>query len=366
MGTPTTSHLFEATHNGGTDSPDDPNLFTIAEIGAATQPYMTSLTTLEELETRALLPTAISATTTVYIGSTNFAQRVGALTLSFSGAIAASDTDYWTIELQRIRANGTAVRLTVKSTQATGGAAIAANTSWDYDSAVWPASLRYVKKGDVFRLVFTKTGVPSNLTDGCAVMRYEPNVTSLVYDSFTRADNATTLGTSDSGQVWTVVAEPTNLPASVFGIKTNGAAVITTCTARDYAAIDAGVSSCSVSGVLSSPAGTGLAVRLVAGSPLTDSTKRPSGYIHTNTTLFRSDNGTLTSLAVFTSTIVAGDTVTIEISGNSFTVYQNGVNIMPSSGAAVTDATYSSTLHGFRYSSGSLNSPLWDDFAVGV
>lgn len=324
----------------------------------------TKVPTLEELETRALLPTAISATSTIYLGSTNFNQRVGALTVSFSGAIAKSDVDYWTIELQRIRNGGTPVRLTALTTQNTGGVAIAANTALNFDSAIWPASLRYVIKGDVFRIVLTKTGAPANLTDGVVVMRYEPDVIALCRDTFTRADSTTSMGSTEDAtpRPWQIIQMPTGTNNAVFGIKTGGLAIITPTTVRCYAGVDVGVTDCSVSATIADPTGHSLAMCISSGSPLSDPTKFPNGYLHTQAAIFRSDNGTLTQLALISPNLAAGDWVTFERTQGVFRIYKNGVL------AATTgvDNTYQSTVHGVRYSSGTNNAPLWDEFTVAV
>lgn len=316
----------------------------------ATYSRRDSTPTLEELETRAALPTAISATTTVYLGPTNFNQRVGALTLAFSAAIAASDTDFWTVALRRIRANGTAVTLASLTTKTTGGVAIAALTGWTLDNVAWPASLRHLNKGDVLALTFTKTGAPANLADGSVAIRYEPNAVALVRDTFTRA-NANVLGTSDSGHTWTVF---TSVPAMTFGIVSNQAAGQTTATVRAQAGINAGLADCSVSAVLLSPATSGIAVRQSqAGIQI-------SGYLHNATQLFRCDADALTAVSTFTDTLVAGDTVTITCSGPALTVYRNGVWI-----GAASDSTYlTQTTHGLRASNPVAGTPLWDDFVI--
>jgi hypothetical protein len=323
---------------------------------------VTTIPTLEESETRSILPTSIAATSTVLIGASNLVQRISGLSLVFSGAVAASDTDYWQIELQRIRANGTAVRIATQWTKLTGsptwkgGIQIDAYTAWTFDSAVWPETLRYLRKGDILRLVFTKTGAPAALTDGCVAIRYEPNAVAPIRDTFSRPDSTTSLGISDSGHTWQVLRTASG--ASVFGIKDGGAALETgSGTNRDAVVIDTGVYDCTINAIWLEVTNAGFGLRMSDGVGV-----NPSGYLIYNDRIYRSDAGTLTGILVFSGgTFVIGDEITIVLSGPSITVYKNGID----QGSVYADLTYRTTKHGLRCAgSVALNTRVWDDFMV--
>lgn len=321
--------------------------------------YADAVPSLEELQEKVTLPASISVTTSVPMGATTFDERVGSVTLQFSGAVAQSDTDYWTATLVRYRGVLTPITLATQTTKVAGGKAVSAHLGWNLDNAQWQPGSRYLAKDDGLVLTLTKTGSPAALTDGVAAVRYEPNVAPAVRDTFNRADSTTTLGSTDTGDVWTVLPPRGANPQSVFGITSQQASVhVTTGSNRDYATIDAGAADYTVSARILDPSTASLAFRLSQDA----TTRYVSGFLHTATTLFRIDAGTLTQLGSGVLSINAGDEVAITAFGSLITVYVNGIQKLQ-----VTDLNYlTSHLVGLRASSPALDTGLWADFQVAL
>lgn len=315
---------------------------TTEDVAAISVAYasLDQLPTLEELVDGRLLSASISATTTVRIGPAIIDQRVGGLSLAFSGAVAASDTDYWSVALKRYR-GASVVTLATKTTKTTGGEAITADTGWSFDAVSWLEVLRRVRAADVLAVTFTKTGSPSALTDVTASFRYEPNVLATVVDTFTRADSATSMGnTETSGVAWSILR-------ATWGISSHQAYCAVAGATRNHAVIDTGSPDVEIS------------ARITAGmsaAGLTVRAQDADNYLTiTASTLYRVVANGLTSLATWSSA-VDGDTLTLKTSGNTVTVYVNGVQV-----AQVTEATYNTnTKHGLRASASTV--PRFDDF----
>lgn len=344
--------LLVPTPSGGTAAAN--RQYVDDQIAALSGVYVpgTEVPSLEELAGGATLGT-VSATSTVYLAPIPLAQRVASMLLASTTSIAASDTDYWTVKLVRIRA-GSSNTLVVKHTRSSGGEAVTAGQAWTFDLSVW-SNVRYVEAGDILALVFTATGVPAPWTGAVASWRYEPGVVAgtpvaagIVADNFNRADSTTSMGsTSTGGLPWTPLR-------GTWGISSNRAYVATS-QARNYVVVDCGHYDVSVSvKVPVAQADGGVAIRMtVAGSLVTGITANLSG-------LYQEVSNTLTQIATFSSSFANGDLMTIKAVGSAITVYKNGAQV----GSATNSTNLTATSHGLRDSVGT--TARFDDFAVAV
>lgn len=267
--------------------------------------------TLEELD-RAHAVGTISATTTVRLAPASFDQRIGSITLAASAAVAASDTNYWTISLLRLRAGASAQTITSRTTKTTGGEAFTADQGWNFDAATWLETLRHLRKGDVLALAFTKTAAATNLSDVTVAVRYEPNVRPVVRDTFARVDSTSGLGTTDTGQAWEAPLTGT------FGINAEQGSVLSLAGGYAYDVFDSGLSDFTYS-VKISTAGTGQGAvfRSVDYNNLFDF--GPNG-------VFKTAGGVVTNpVAAISGGVATGDVLTVVASGPSISVYKNGI-----------------------------------------
>lgn len=166
----------------------------------------------------------------------------------------------------------------------------------------------------------------------------------LVSDTFNRADSTTSLGTADTGQVWTV---PTT--GAVWGISANRA-YLTNTTAQSLAVVETGVADCTVSVTMPVVGDAGLCFRVIDDN---------NNFVLTASQLYKRVAGSFTAVVTF-STIVAGDRVSVVLSGATIVVKVNGADV-----ASTTD-TYNQTAtrHGLR--SHGATAPRFDDFTVAV
>jgi hypothetical protein len=133
-----------------------------------------TIPTLEELQDSARVGD-VSATGTYLLGVANLDMRVGALSLAATGAITASDTNYWDVALLRYRDGAAATIATKSTTTVAPDEGVAAGTAWTFDLIAFDSD-QYLHKGDVLAVTFTKNGAPSNWTGTVASWRYEPGV----------------------------------------------------------------------------------------------------------------------------------------------------------------------------------------------
>lgn len=172
---------------------------------------------------------------------------------------------------------------------------------------------------------------------------------SLVSDSFNRANNTSSLGTADSGHVWTALA-------GTWGIDTNRARKYSP-GAQGYAVIDAGVANGTVQATLQGTVssggagGGGVAFRMTdANNGWFTEADGTSGY------LYKVAGGGFSIVASYGGWVV-GDVVSVVLSGTSIIVKKNGVQV-----ASVTDSFNSTaTKHGLRDYGGNIR---LDDFSV--
>jgi len=90
-------------------------------------------------------------------------------------AVAASDTDYWTVDVGRIPALSSSFGsiMATKTTQTTGGAAFLTNQAWNFDAVTFTAVNQTLVKDDILAIRFTKTGAPTNLQGMVASVRWQ-------------------------------------------------------------------------------------------------------------------------------------------------------------------------------------------------
>jgi hypothetical protein len=91
----------------------------------------------------------------------------------WNGVIAADDTNYWRFTPRRWRA-GSSVEIASKTTQLTGGQAIANRTDWNFDAASFNSANSQFAKGDVSDIAVFVTGAPATLVGFAVTIRYEP------------------------------------------------------------------------------------------------------------------------------------------------------------------------------------------------
>jgi hypothetical protein len=88
-------------------------------------------------------------------------------------AVAADDTNYWRFAIRRMRALAN-VEIASKTTQITGGQAIAQRTEWNFDAAAFNATNGLIAKGDAVDLAGFTTGAPVTISGAICTVRYEP------------------------------------------------------------------------------------------------------------------------------------------------------------------------------------------------
>src|SRR5690349_7097668 len=87
-----------------------------SSMDSSVRSLLSGTPTLEELERAASLGT-VTGTTMTRIGAVNFDQRIGGFTISTSAAITASDTDYWSVSLMRLRAGQNPLTIATRTTR---------------------------------------------------------------------------------------------------------------------------------------------------------------------------------------------------------------------------------------------------------
>jgi len=129
----------------------------------------------EGLDTTVVIGT-VSATKTSLIKPVQFPITVRGVSLVLDNtAVAASDTDYWTVDVGRIPALSSSFGsiMATKTTQTTGGAAFLTNQAWNFDAVTFTAVNQTLVKDDILAIRFTKTGAPTNLQGMVASVRWQ-------------------------------------------------------------------------------------------------------------------------------------------------------------------------------------------------
>lgn len=172
-------------------------------------------------------------------------------------------------------------------------------------------------------------------------------------DSFTRSDNAATMGTpSDGGSDWLYPA-----PAKTWGIAANRARYTGAGESQAIALLESALADCDVQATLSAVStDDGFAVRA------TDDDNYYVVVINTDAiSLFKKEAGSFASAATaYSGAISNGDVIRIHCEGTAITVYQNAVLRVTSSPQSFN---LTATKHGLRSNDSAL-AARWDDFSI--
>lgn len=169
-----------------------------------------------------------------------------------------------------------------------------------------------------------------------------------IQDSFTRSDNATSLGNADTGQPWTVIN-------GTAGISSNQARIASISSDRAIPNINADIANCSVEiqfAVIE--LNMFLAYRVQDISNFWMVQQDVAGKY----TLWKRNAGTFTQMGQFTGTVANGDMIRVVMSGSSIQVYINGTLRISVSDAHLSTATR----HGFG--SPTAGTARFDNFRV--
>lgn len=202
-----------------------------------------------------------------------------------------------------------------------GGNVVQGNVAQDAEIA---ATYRDITGQTVFPL-------PANQISGNVSM----NGTVLVADSFDRADNASDMTHADTGQYY----DEKN--GAVFGITQGQAQRVTNGTsAQNIAVINAGTADVAAEIVSTDFTTSGLALRATDGQTC---------FYTTDTALIRRVAGADTTIITFSSSLAAGDRLTVVCAGNEWRAYKNGLFI----GSATDSASNTVTTFGPRWAASS-------------
>jgi hypothetical protein len=183
-----------------------------------------------------------------------------------------------------------------------------------------------------------------------------------VADTFNRADSATSLGTTDTGAAaWSALQGTWGLSANQAYVAVGDASTVC------VAVVDASAADCTVAVDLSVNGGgnpqAGLAFRATDANNfyLAEVTMGAAG----TPKIYKRVAGTYTAIATGASiTFNGGETLSVELAGNSITVKRNGSTIV-----SVTDSTFpSATKHGLYQTavSGGIGAGRADNFSIDV
>lgn len=176
----------------------------------------------------------------------------------------------------------------------------------------------------------------------------------IVSDAFNRADNASSLGTADTGQAWTNAQ-------GTWGINTNAAYVATPNASLNVASVDAGVADCSIQVTLAAnviSGGPSLAFRVSDSGNFLGVSYSAANVLH----LFKFVLGSFSEITTGPGTRQDGQVIKVTVSGNSISVYENGVLVISASDSF--NATV--TKHGMGASGAESSATRWDNFLVTV
>lgn len=195
------------------------------------------------------------------------------------------------------------------------------------------------------------TMTPAGLAADTALTAAFEGRVALVADSFTRADDAASLGSADTGGAWTVLA-------GTWGISGNKA-YLPGGAGDAWAVHDVGRADVDMQVTIagSSAVSQGLAFRVASNG---------NGYrLAFNSAnvfkIFRVVSGTSTEIAAGPRGGAPGDVVRLLVTGSTFRVYRNGALVLEA-----TDSTYATqTRHGlYGFGSAVVATRGWDDYTV--
>jgi hypothetical protein len=182
---------------------------------------------------------------------------------------------------------------------------------------------------------------------------------AVIADSFDRANSATSLGSTDTGQAWSVPLDYLGAQP-VFGITGNLAYPVTNTNNRAWALVDTGFADHMIQAkvtYVSATANFGLAVA-------SDTTGNAASYTANMSSLSRWVNGTATTLLTYPTVVATGDTLRVVRKGDTISVYsQPGSTGAFNLQGTVTDATNHGTRVGLS-ARATWTTARWDDFRV--
>lgn len=318
------------------------------------------LLTIEEVSNSVILdPVSISATRIIPVYTAFYTSVINQISLCFGASVAASDTDYWTVELYRYR-NGSRRPIATKTTKtvSSGGEGITAFVDWNFDLVA--LNFNNFVKGDILVVKVIPTGAPAALANPVITLRAQPSdaladaSVDIVVDTFTRADSAVSLGTSETGQPWVQVN-------NVYGIS-SGQVYSPNATQNERWVIDTGYSDCTVEvkiAAIAAGGSLGLCLRMAADGL--------TGFNLNQTNIFQyTSPSTNTSLGTFSQTFVAGDTMRVKMEGQIITVYRQAGSVGDFVQVLQINSTWNQneTRHGLRSTSNAGLANRMDNFKV--
>lgn len=314
----------------------------------------------ELMNTAILTSGSISVATTIPVWVATQAALVDQAALTATATVAASDTDYWTVELIGYRA-GVARSFASKTTKVTAGEALTSMREWNFDLITFSA-FRVLGKGDVLAVRFTPTGSPPALVMPAITFRPAPTdltpvaVILPVSDSVTRADSATSLGLATTGQAWIPVR-------GTWGVLGNQIYIPATDGSQNLAVIEAGTADVQVDvKLVGNPAAPsqGIAMRV--------NTANGDHLLLNGANLYSRINNVLGAAIgpAFSSTFVTGDTMRVTCKGSTITVYRQTASTGAFNQVMTTTTTINQTMtaHGLRANIDSSVAARFDDFAI--
>lgn len=179
-----------------------------------------------------------------------------------------------------------------------------------------------------------------------------------IVDSFDRANSATTLGATDTGQAWSVPLDYLGAQP-VFGVTGNLAYPVTNTNNRAFALVDTGRVDYTVQAKITFTAGTA-----VFGLAIASDTTGSNSYTSNLTALAKWVNGTASTILTYANGYLTGDTMRVTRKGDKLTVYRqvSSVGEFVFNGE-VTDAANHGTRTGLN-ARATWTTVRWDDFKV--
>ena len=174
----------------------------------------------------------------------------------------------------------------------------------------------------------------------------------MIQDSFTRANSTTTLGSTDTGQVWTPQG------TSTWGITSNQAYLVnTTANQEEFCVFESGLADVRISIKMTVAGDMGIPFRFTDSNNCYTATSSP---LDTIVVISKVVGGVASDLGTATNyTAANGDVLTLLAIGNSYTLQINGVTKF-----AATDATFlTQTIHGIKQYPG-INTQRFDEFSL--
>lgn len=171
----------------------------------------------------------------------------------------------------------------------------------------------------------------------------------VVFDSFTRANSAVSLGTADSGQAWSALS-------GTWGITSNqGYCAVSGGTNENAAVVESGIAN----GVVRVTMATSASSRVVFRRTDVD-----NGFIAdifaTSATLYRHEAGSYTELDTnLALTVNDGDIFEAVLRGPAISILQNGTEVL----SATSTFNQTATKHGIGASGATLTA-RFDNFAI--